>query len=51
MGRIWLYATPKAPVYMTNPAIEIQGLKQTYPASKKAPAKTVLHGLDLDIPR
>ena len=33
------------------PAIEIRGLKKTYAASKKAPAKTALHGVDLSIPR
>jgi ABC-2 type transport system ATP-binding protein len=33
------------------PAIEIQGLKKTYAATKKAPAKTALHGVDLTIPR
>ena len=51
MGCIRLYATSKAPVNMTNPAIEIKGLKKTYAASKKAPAKTALHGIDLVIPR
>ena len=35
----------------TSPAIEIKGLKKTYAASKKAPAKTALHGVDLSIPR
>ena len=33
------------------PAIEIKGLKKTYGASKKSPAKTALHGVDLTIPR
>ena len=33
------------------PAIEISGLVKTYKASKKAPAKTALHGLDLTIAR
>ena len=33
------------------PAIEIKGLKKTYAASKKSPAKTALHGVDLIIPR
>lgn len=33
------------------PAIEISGLVKTYKASKKAPAKTALHGLDLTVPR
>lgn len=33
------------------PAIRIRGLEKTYAASKKAPAKTALHGVDLDIPR
>ena len=36
---------------MTSPAIEIKGLTKTYAASKKAPAKTALHGVDLTIPR
>jgi len=34
-----------------KPAIEIQGLKKTYKASKKAPAKEALKGVDLVIPR
>lgn len=34
-----------------SPAIEIKGLTKTYAASKKAPAKTALHGVDLTIPR
>ncbi|WP_409432557.1 ABC transporter ATP-binding protein [Litorimonas sp. RW-G-Af-16] len=34
-----------------SPAIEIKGLKKTYKASKKAPAKTALKGVDLVIPR
>ena len=36
---------------MSSPAIEIKGLTKTYAASKKAPAKTALHGVDLTIPR
>jgi len=36
---------------MTTPAIRIRGLEKTYAATKKAPAKTALHGIDLDIPR
>ena len=44
-------STPtQAPTAMA-PAIEIKGLKKTYAASKKAPAKTALHGVDLSIPR
>ena len=39
--------TPTPP----SPAIEITGLKKTYAASKKASAKTALHGVDLTIPR
>jgi ABC-2 type transport system ATP-binding protein len=34
-----------------SPAIELIGLSKTYAASKKAPAKTALHGIDLTIPR
>ena len=34
-----------------HPAIEIKGLKKTYKASKKAPAKEALKGIDLTIPR
>ncbi len=34
-----------------SPAIELRGLAKTYKASKKAPAKTALHGVDLTIPR
>lgn len=33
------------------PAIELIGLKKTYKATRKAPAKTALHGIDLTIPR
>ena len=33
------------------PAIELIGLSKTYAASKKAPAKTALHGVDLVVPR
>ncbi|QBX36448.1 ABC transporter ATP-binding protein [Brevundimonas sp. S30B] len=32
-------------------AIEVRGLKKTYAASKKSPAKTALKGVDLVIPR
>ncbi len=32
-------------------AIELIGLSKTYAASKKAPAKTALHGIDLTVPR
>ena len=32
-------------------AIEVRGLKKTYAASKKSPAKTALKGVDLIIPR
>ena len=35
----------------TTPAIELTGLAKTYKATKKAPAKTALHGVDLVIPR
>ena len=35
----------------TTPAIELIDLKKTYKASKKAPAKTALHGINLTIPR
>lgn len=34
-----------------TPAVELIGLKKTYAASKKSPAKTALHGIDLTIPR
>ncbi len=34
-----------------SPAIEIKGLRKTYKASKKAPAKEALKGIDLTIPR
>ena len=37
--------------FTPSPAIEITGLKKTYAASKKAPAKTALHGVDLTVPR
>jgi len=33
------------------PAIEVRGLKKTYKKSRKAEAKTALHGIDLTIPR
>ncbi len=36
---------------MTQNAIEIAGLTKTYAATGKAPAKTALHGIDLNIPR
>lgn len=36
---------------MTEHAIEISGLKKTYAATKRAEAKTALHGIDLNIPR
>ena len=44
-------STPSHAPTATVPAIEIRGLKKTYAASKKAPAKTALHGVDLSIPR
>ncbi len=34
-----------------SPAIDIRGLKKTYKATKKAPAKEALKGIDLTIPR
>jgi len=34
-----------------SPAIEIKGLRKTYKATKKAPAKEALKGIDLTIPR
>ncbi|MGB6230569.1 MAG: ABC transporter ATP-binding protein [Litorimonas sp.] len=34
-----------------TPAIELIGLSKTYAATKKAPAKTALHGIDLVVPR
>jgi ABC-2 type transport system ATP-binding protein len=34
-----------------TPAIELIALKKTYAATKKAEAKTALHGIDLTIPR
>ena len=43
-------STPSHASTATVPAIEIKGLKKTYAASKKAPAKTALHGVDLSIP-
>ncbi len=36
---------------MTENAIEISGLKKTYAATRKAPQKEALKGIDLDIPR
>ncbi|MEE9346576.1 MAG: ABC transporter ATP-binding protein [Robiginitomaculum sp.] len=33
------------------PAIEIKGLKKTYAKTRKAAAKTALHGIDLTVPR
>ena len=36
---------------LDTPAIELIGLKKTYAASRKAPAKTALHGIDLIVPR
>ena len=33
------------------PAIELTGLAKTYKATKKAAAKTALHGIDLTVPR
>ncbi|PHR60998.1 MAG: multidrug ABC transporter ATP-binding protein [Robiginitomaculum sp.] len=35
----------------TPPAIELKGLSKTYRATKKAPAKIALKGIDLTIPR
>ena len=40
---------PNSPV--ATPAISVRDLKKTYAATKKSPAKTALHGIDLDIPR
>lgn len=34
-----------------SPAIEVRGLKKTYAKSRKAEAKTALHGIDLTVPR
>ena len=36
---------------LNPPAIAISGLAKTYKATKKAPAKTALHGVDLTVPR
>ncbi|KQI72278.1 multidrug ABC transporter ATP-binding protein [Loktanella sp. 5RATIMAR09] len=36
---------------MTDNAIEIQGLKKTYAATGRSPAKEALKGIDLNIPR
>ncbi|MBS8271486.1 ABC transporter ATP-binding protein, partial [Halomonas litopenaei] len=36
---------------MTDNAIEIHGLKKTYAATGRSPAKEALKGIDLDIPR
>lgn len=36
---------------MTDHAIEISGLRKTYAATGRAPAKTALNGIDLAIPR
>lgn len=36
---------------MTQPAIEIRGLRKTYRKSRKAPAKEALKGVDLVVPR
>jgi ABC-2 type transport system ATP-binding protein len=36
---------------MSQNAIELQGLRKTYAATKKTEAKTALSGIDLDIPR
>ena len=33
------------------PAIEVRSLRKTYAATKKAPEKTALHGVDLVVPR
>ena len=41
---------PEAEALPDN-AISVRGLKKTYAGSKKAPPKTALHGIDLDIPR
>ena len=35
----------------TSPAIAVRDLRKTYRATKKAPAKTALHGVDLVVPR
>jgi len=40
----------QSPSHIT-PAIEVRGLKKTYKKSRKAEAKTALHGIDLTIPR
>lgn len=39
------------PPSIPPPAIELTGLAKTYKASKKAPAKTALHGINLTVPR
>lgn len=36
---------------MSTPAIEIKDLRKTYKASRKAPAKVALKGIDLTVPR
>ena len=36
---------------MTDNAIEIHGLKKTYAATGRSPAKEALKGIDLSIPR
>jgi ABC-2 type transport system ATP-binding protein len=36
---------------MNTPAIEIKGLRKTYKATRKSPAKDALKGVDLSIPR
>ncbi len=41
----------KSPIHMPDLAIEVTGLKKTYPAQKKMAAKDALKGVDLEIPR
>ena len=36
---------------MSAPAVEVRDLRKTYAATKKAPKKTALHGVDLVVPR
>jgi ABC-2 type transport system ATP-binding protein len=38
------------PMSIANPAISARGLRKVYAATKKAPAKEALKGIDLDIP-
>ncbi len=44
-------ANPPTPIAASSAAISARGLRKIYAATKKAPAKEALKGIDLDVPR